>query len=140
MWNWLWSLPCPKKIQIFLWKAFRDRLPTKSFLTHRRQHMDSLCPRCQSHETTLHILRDCPWAREIWSQAPGILPISFFALPLQDWLHENANSERTTHPHLIPSAFYEFSTTATIFVFHLFLMIIFHHMGLESDIVRRLYI
>ena len=21
MWNWLWSLPCPKKIQVFLWKA-----------------------------------------------------------------------------------------------------------------------
>ena len=102
MWNWLWSLPCPKKIQVFLWKAFRNRLLTKTFLAHRRQHMDSLCPRCQSPETTLHILRDCPWAREIWSQTPGILPISFFALPLQDWLQENANSERTTHPYLIP--------------------------------------
>ena len=102
MWNWLWSLPCPKKIQVFLWKALRNCLPTKTFLAHRCQHMDSLCLRCQSPETTLHILRDCPWAREIWSQAPGILPISFFALPLQDWLQSNANSERTTHPHLIP--------------------------------------
>ena len=21
LWNWIWSLPCPKKIQIFFWKA-----------------------------------------------------------------------------------------------------------------------
>ena len=102
MWNWLWSLPCPKKIQVFLWKALRNYLPTKTFLAHRGQHMDSLCPRCQSPETILHILRDCPWVREIWSQALGILPISFFTLPLQDWLQSNANSERSTHPHLIP--------------------------------------
>ena len=24
LWNWLWTLPCPKKIQIFLWKAMRN--------------------------------------------------------------------------------------------------------------------
>ena len=30
------------------------------------------------------------------------MPISFFALPLQGWLQSNANSERSTHPHLIP--------------------------------------
>ena len=101
MWNWLWSLPCPKKIQVFLWKALRNRLPTKTFLAHRRLHMDSLCPCCQSPETTIHILRVCPWAREIWCQAPGILSLSFFALPLQDWLHSNAALERPTLPHLI---------------------------------------
>ena len=32
MWNWLWFLPCPKKIQVFLWKPLRNRLPTKTFL------------------------------------------------------------------------------------------------------------
>ena len=102
MWNWLWSLPCPKNIQVFLWKALRNRLPTKTFLAFRRHHVDSLYPHCQAPETTIHILRDCPWAREIWCQALGILPLSFFALPLQDWLQSNATSERATLPHLIP--------------------------------------
>ena len=46
MWNWLWSLPCPKKIQVFLWKAMRNRLPTKTFLAFGHQHVDSLRPRC----------------------------------------------------------------------------------------------
>ena len=32
-WNWIWSLHCPKKIQMFIWKAMRDRLPTRTFLT-----------------------------------------------------------------------------------------------------------
>ena len=67
LWNWLWTLPCPKKIQFFLWKAMRNRLPTRTFLAHGQQHVDSHCPRCNSPETTLHILRDCPWAREVWS-------------------------------------------------------------------------
>ena len=102
MWNWLWSLPCPKKIQVFLWKAMRNRLPSKAFLAFGRQHVDSLCPRCQSPETTLHILRDCPWEREIWCQSPGILPLSFFGMPLQNWLQYNATLERAILPHLIP--------------------------------------
>ena len=55
-WKWLWSLPCPKKIQVFLWKALRNCLPTKTFLAFGRLHVDSLCPRCHSPETTIHIL------------------------------------------------------------------------------------
>ena len=66
MWNWLWTLPCPKKIQVFLLKAMRNQLPTKRFLSFGRQHVDSHCPHCNSLETTLHILRDCPCAREVW--------------------------------------------------------------------------
>ena len=81
-WNWIWASPCPKKIQIFLWKALRDRLPTKTFLVFGRPSVDLRCPRCQYPETTIHILRDCPWAKEVWRQSPGLLPISFFQLPL----------------------------------------------------------
>ena len=102
MWNWLWSLPCPKKIQIFLWKAIRNRLPTKTFLAFGRQHVDSFYPRCQSLETAIHILQDCPWAREIWYQAPEILPLSLFDIPLQDRLQYNATLEKAILPHLIP--------------------------------------
>ena len=102
IWNWLWSLPCPKKIQVFLWKAMQNCLPTKTFLAFGCQHLDYLCPRCQSPETTLNILKDCPWTREIWCQSPGTLPLTFFGMPLQNWLRYNATLERAILPHLIP--------------------------------------
>ena len=50
----------PQKIQVFLFKAMRNQLPTNTFLSFGRQHVDSHCPRCKSPETTLHILQDCP--------------------------------------------------------------------------------
>ena len=80
----------------------RDRLPTRTFLTFGRAHLDAHCPRCHYPETTVHILRDCPWAREVWSQSPSILPLSFFRLSLQDWLCSNATTEWSTLPQYLP--------------------------------------
>ena len=80
----------------------RNRLPTKTFLSFGRLYVDSLCPRCQSPETIIHILRDYPWAKEVWHQSSGILPLSFFRLLLQDWLRHNATLDRATLPHHPP--------------------------------------
>ena len=102
LWNWIWVALCPKKIQIFLWKALRDRFPTKTYLSFGRPSMDSRCPRCQSPETTIHILRDRPWVKEVWHQSLGILPLSFFQLPLQEWLRVNATVGRASLPHQPP--------------------------------------
>ena len=55
-WNWIWTSPCPKKIQLFLWKALHDCFPTKTFLAFSRPSVDLRCPRCQYPETTIHIL------------------------------------------------------------------------------------
>ena len=73
---------------MFIWKAMRDRLPTHTFLTLGRPHLNAQCPRCHHPETTIHILRDCPWAKEVWSQSPGILPLSFLK-----WLWSNATAD-----------------------------------------------
>lgn len=32
MWNWLWKLHCPKKIQFFIWKSMRNQLPARQYL------------------------------------------------------------------------------------------------------------
>ena len=40
--------------------------------------------------------------REVWYQSPGILPLSFFRMLLQDWLRYNATLDRATLPHHIP--------------------------------------
>ena len=68
--------------------------------------MDSQCPCCNSPETTLHILHDCPWAREVWSQSSRILPLSFFHMPLQDWLRYNATLDRVVLPNHVPWRIY----------------------------------
>ena len=105
-WNWIWASPCPKKIQIFLWKAQQDRLPTKTFLAFGRPSMDLRCSRCHCPKTTIHILQDCPWAREVWRQSPDLLPMSFFQLPLQEWLRQNTTMEGTLLHHHLPWQFY----------------------------------
>ena len=79
-----------------------NRLSTKQFLAFGRPHIDTHCPRCHALETIIHILRDCPWAKEIWSRSPGLLPLSFFRMPLQDWLRCNATKTATVRPQQIP--------------------------------------
>ena len=72
----------------------RNWLATQTFLTIGRPYLDAQCPRCHHLETTLNILRDCPWAKEVWSQSPRILPLSFFHMSLQDWIQSNATSNK----------------------------------------------
>ena len=75
---------CPKNIQFFVWKSIRNRLPTHLHLSFSHPEIDNYCPRCNNPETTIHILRDCPWVKRIWYHSPGILPLSFFHLSLQN--------------------------------------------------------
>lgn len=65
MWNWIWKFHCPKKIQFFIWKSMLNRLPTRQYLAFSRPDVDDHCPRCNTLETTIHISRDCPWAKMI---------------------------------------------------------------------------
>ena len=83
-----------------------NRLPTKTFLAFGCPHVDTHCPCYYHQETTIHILRDCPWAKEIWSQSPRILPLSFFRLSLQDWLRSNATQNIVILPQQIPWSVY----------------------------------
>ena len=84
----------------------RNQLPTKQFLTFGRYHWDTHCPRCHTPETTIHVLWDCPWAKEVWNQSPGILPLSFFHMPLQEWLRCNAIADRDILPYHLPWIIY----------------------------------
>lgn len=60
LWNWIWKVKCPKKIQLFLSKAMHNRIPTRQYLAFSRPHVNVQCPRCNNSETTIHILCDCP--------------------------------------------------------------------------------
>ena len=65
IWSWIWKFHCPKKLQIFIWKSIRNRLPTRQHLAFSHSEVDDRCSRCNTPETTIHILRDCPWAKMI---------------------------------------------------------------------------
>ena len=42
-----------------------NRLPTRHYLAFSRLEIDNRCPRYNTFETTIHILRDCPWAKMV---------------------------------------------------------------------------
>lgn len=60
LWNWIWKLQCLQKIQLFLWKVMRNRVPTRQCLAFSHLNNNKQCPKCNNLETIIHILRDCP--------------------------------------------------------------------------------
>lgn len=78
LWNWIWKFLYPKKIQFFIWKAMRNWVPTRQYLAFSRPYISDRCPRCNNFETTIHILRDCPWAKEVWCHSLSVLPLTFW--------------------------------------------------------------
>ncbi|KAJ8772834.1 hypothetical protein K2173_028011 [Erythroxylum novogranatense] len=82
-WKQLCQLPVPAKL--------KDCLLTNAFHFHRGIATSPMCARCTLFpETTLHLLRDCIWSRDVWTRlhAPNVDP-SFFAASLDDWVAAN---------------------------------------------------
>lgn len=61
------------------------------------------CPSCNQIETSIHILRDCPWENQVWNQLPGLLPLNFFQDPFQIWLSNNSTSKNLVNEQYLPS-------------------------------------
>lgn len=64
--------------------------------------MNDRFPRYNTPETTILILRDCPYAKGVLYQSLGILPLSFFQTHLQSWLQTNATSDRVILHQQLP--------------------------------------
>ena len=74
VWNRLWKLSVPPKVRNFVWWASSDILPTQANLARRRVPIDPKCVVCgSSDETVLHILWQCPLARNVWALVKGKL-------------------------------------------------------------------
>ena len=66
-WRHIWKLRLPNAEKNFIWRACKEILPTKNNLYRRKIVEDALCPICGlEEETSLHILWDCPSARDVW--------------------------------------------------------------------------
>lgn len=62
----IWSNAAIPRCKHFLWLIHHDRLPSAALL-HRRNIVESaLCSYCGHHEDQLHILLQCPRARQAW--------------------------------------------------------------------------
>ncbi|XP_021815434.1 uncharacterized protein LOC110757975 [Prunus avium] len=88
LWKWVWNAKLPKKIKLCTWRGIHDILPTCCALAKRRGSLPHLgCGVCGGAESTLHILRNYPFAQAVWCLLSGLLSFDRHAdLPLPDWL------------------------------------------------------
>ncbi|KAH9699193.1 putative ribonuclease H protein [Citrus sinensis] len=67
IWRLAWSWKGPQSIKIFIWLVLHNRLKTRGELASRHLTIDTHCERCGYElETTIHVLRDCPYSRAVW--------------------------------------------------------------------------
>uniref|UniRef100_A0A7N2N2W0 Reverse transcriptase zinc-binding domain-containing protein n=2 Tax=Quercus lobata TaxID=97700 RepID=A0A7N2N2W0_QUELO len=75
LWIKLWALNTPPKVRNFVSQVCSDDiLPTRANLLRRKIQVDPICTFCGQHdETTVHILWECPLARNVWALVRGKL-------------------------------------------------------------------
>ncbi|KAK9042739.1 hypothetical protein V6N11_071100 [Hibiscus sabdariffa] len=97
LWSIIWSQPVPHRIRVFMWLAFRQKLMTNLERQRRCLGVSTVCLRCDSCESILHVLRDYPYAHDRWSATLGsLLPATFFAYNLDVWLLSSLRSSSST--------------------------------------------
>lgn len=79
----IWSLHCPAKIKILLWKLVPNYVLTFQNFHHKRIKTENRCSRCQNFsESSAHVVRDCLFAKQVWSslkyQWPTLITDSSF--------------------------------------------------------------
>ena len=91
-----------------------DSLPTREFLCHRIDDMDSICPRCHgSKESIVHVFFECPFANIIWRHLSH--PLNISNIPQRsapEWIQLILNP--STHLDLNPQDAYTFTLLAAI--------------------------
>ncbi|XVF22870.1 hypothetical protein REPUB_Repub12eG0208500 [Reevesia pubescens] len=91
VWNQIWKLDVLPRVKSFLWLLNHNRLLTKEQCHRRGLLPDTICSRCLiDAEDRLHLLRDCPDSRLIWSYwFRGVHLDHFCSLNFNDWLMYN---------------------------------------------------
>ncbi|CAO2822652.1 unnamed protein product [Amaranthus hypochondriacus] len=72
IWKKLWKLKVPPKVCDFMWRVCWDIIPHGMNLARKGVSEFIHCKRCGGEESLLHVLRDCPWAKDAW--AVGHIP------------------------------------------------------------------
>ncbi|XP_022031925.1 uncharacterized protein LOC110932985 [Helianthus annuus] len=90
-----WESWIPIKVNLFIWRAEKDSIPTKEALIRRRINIqDDSCPLCgTAGETVMHLFTGCFFATDLWmavGQWCGVWPVLAFdfkdLLGIQDYV------------------------------------------------------
>ncbi|GKE59948.1 RNA-directed DNA polymerase, eukaryota, partial [Tanacetum coccineum] len=96
-----WIKCIPIKVNVFVWKALQDRLPTRSNLVRRNILIDSLsCPICDGEpEDSSHLFFRCCLARDMtsdemvvmWRQCNGLnMNYYMMSCPMAEFIIKNS--------------------------------------------------
>ena len=68
-WNLIWSLECPAKIKIFIWRVLHAALPCRVVLASTHMKGKIQCPECRWEPDSIRrFLFECPRSVEVWRQ------------------------------------------------------------------------
>ncbi|KAL8140296.1 hypothetical protein V2J09_006317 [Rumex salicifolius] len=91
LWKKIWRVEASERIRLFLWLVAHDCITGNANRVHR--HLTSVAnySSCGNEcESTLHIIRNCPRAREVWQELlMDGRRVEFFSGNIQDWLRAN---------------------------------------------------
>ncbi|RYR04899.1 hypothetical protein Ahy_B06g084709 isoform A [Arachis hypogaea] len=87
----IWKWGGPERICSFMWLVANYTILTNMERMRRYLATEANCPRCnRQEECTLHVLRDCSYAKCVWSLLnPHEVVADFFNLSIKDWLAQN---------------------------------------------------
>ncbi|PNX60889.1 ribonuclease H [Trifolium pratense] len=93
VWRKVWHLKVPERVRTLVWMTVHNRLLTNS-LKSEMGLSHALCDSCGDvEETTLHVMRDCPRAKNIWN---CVIPSKDKAISymgdLQHWISFNIHN------------------------------------------------
>lgn len=79
-----------ERVRYFIWLVYHDRLLTNTRM-HKMHFGPPSCTFCQNEiKTTLHVLRDCPLTKVVWSNILDFqLRDRFFVEDLESWIGLN---------------------------------------------------
>lgn len=97
IWKLVGDSKVPQRIRFFLWLVTHDRIMSNMNRFSHGLARTPFCGRCpNTKKSTLHLLRDCPSARDIWRQLVLRIKLTtFFTSPLHQWIRSNLATSDT---------------------------------------------
>ncbi|CAN1241697.1 Putative ribonuclease H protein At1g65750 [Linum perenne] len=94
-WKAVWGWKGPNRVRFFFWLVSHDKLLTNLSRLRRQLSTDASCGLCHcQEESTIHILRECTVAVEVWKQLKDFnLEGVDWRLDLRTWISSYLNSK-----------------------------------------------
>ncbi|KAL6555157.1 hypothetical protein OROGR_006415 [Orobanche gracilis] len=95
-WGWIWKIQASEKIRFFIWRCVNNALPLNKNRVNCNLATSPACSRCLGEmEDLMHCLRDCPFAREIWTKMGALRWPNFLIQDCQVWIKQQVSSRNS---------------------------------------------